>query len=101
MGLAGKVDMRQLIRTMVIVCPLGFTPFLSAALPHGPAVAVTRVGACERHLATLVSSLQKLARREDRALSIESRANGTMLLHYEDFTQRIRCRDGVLRIDIE
>lgn len=102
MRLTGRATMRRAVSAIAFGYSLSCcTPYVSAALPNDSAVAVTNVGACERHLASLVTSLQNSARQEGRALSLESRANATMLLHYEHFTQRIRCRDGVLHADIE
>jgi len=79
------------------------TETLSLVALYGAPVGVdkSKVGACERDLAALASSLQETALLENQELSVESLNSGKMLLHYEDFMQAMWCQDDEMHIDIE
>jgi hypothetical protein len=55
--------------------------------------------ACSAHRDALVAHMQEDARLHDHALRVQRLANGVIVLEYADYSQRIRCLDGVLHID--
>ncbi len=77
------------------------SPFASAAVPADAAQVINTAGACQRHLSALVLSLQKQARLDSQPLFVSSAANGTTLLHNDDFVQRMWCKGGTLQVESE
>ncbi|MGB5198950.1 MAG: hypothetical protein WBN68_08145 [Sedimenticolaceae bacterium] len=93
--------MRRAIRIVIVVFMPTFSPFASAAVPAGEAQVINTAGACQRHLSALVLSLQEQARLDSEPLFVSSAANGTLLLHLEDFNQRMWCKGGTLHMESE
>ncbi len=93
--------MRQAIRTAIVAFMPTFAPLGSAAIPEEEAQVINNAGACQRHRSTLVLSLQEQARLDSQPLFVSPAANGTTLLHYGDFVQRMWCKGGTLRVEIE
>jgi hypothetical protein len=61
-------------------------------------VADTRADGCRGQLTDLVAYLKEIAAIEGVVFSVENVGNST-ILYYPEFSQRLQCVDGILKID--
>lgn len=57
------------------------------------------LGACTEHLQALVSQLQGKAQQQGNAILVEWSKDGSVILRYPNFAQRMFCENGVLLVD--
>ena len=63
--------------------------------PDGTAEA----SACPGQLRNLASYLEETAAVEGMALTVEWRTYRSVVLHYDEFSQYMRCRDGQMHVE--
>lgn len=54
---------------------------------------------CAQHLQLTILHLQQKAVEEGVSMRAEWRIDGGVLLHYDDFSQRMRCQNGQMVVD--
>lgn len=83
--------------SVAVACALAAQVVMS--ISSGEAESTLTLGQCAEHLQTFVSQLQEKARQEGTAILVEWKADGSVVLRYEHFAQRMRCQKGVLLVD--
>jgi len=68
-------------------------------IPSGQEGTFDEIDTCANHLNALVLYLEETAQIEGAALVVEWKSDGTVVLHYDDFSQHMWCQDGELHID--
>ena len=87
------------IGAIVAGCALGLSSQDALATPAGASSAIGERETCSDSLNALVSYLDETAKIEGTPLRVK-RQDGGIALHYKDFTQYMKCRDGELHIDV-
>ena len=89
---------RQLQKILVALTVIFAT---QAALPLHDELApnTLTLGQCGEHLHGLVSQLQDQAQRRGNAILVEWNTDGSVVLRYPHFAQRMFCENGVLLVD--
>lgn len=86
---------------IVAGCALGLASPVTGTLPPGQDQTVDGLDSCHSHLNALVVFLEETAQIEGAEVSVEWQDDGTVVLHYEEFSQHMWCQDGELHIDID
>jgi hypothetical protein len=87
---------RHLLAALAIAAAAGPLP---AAIPQTERSAHEAYRACVSHLNSLVMYLEETAALEGTLLRVEWRRDGSVLLHYDDHSQRMWCQDDELHIE--
>lgn len=91
--------MRKGIRKIVAVCFLGLAAQAMGTIDSEGSDHMIAPGSCHCHLHALVAYLKETAQLEGSMLVVEWRLDGSVVLHREDFTQRLWCDGEALHID--
>lgn len=94
-GLAGLE-----IGAIIAGCAFGFSSQTALATPTETPLSIGERETCSDSLNALVSYFDETAQIEGTSLRVERRGNGTVVLHYNDLVQHMKCRDGELHIDV-
>lgn len=57
------------------------------------------LGDCQSHLREVVSQIQENATKKGDAVLAEWSVDGSVILRFDHFYQRMRCRNGTLSVD--
>jgi hypothetical protein len=71
---------------------------VGVADPHDPNGTVA-AGACQSQLRNLASYLEETAAAEGMALTVEWRTYRSVVLHFDEFSQYMRCRGGQMHVE--
>jgi len=91
--------MRQRFHEIPVILAVVFAT--QAALPLHDELApnTLTLGQCGEHLHALVSQLRDQAQQRGNAILVEWNTDGSVVLRYPHFAQRMFCEKGVLLVD--
>ena len=78
----------------------GWAVLVIAAIPVRNEDIAFDPSSCEQHLHRLVLALSDAVPLDAEVPSIDWKANRSVILHYENFSQLMWCEDGVLQVRI-
>ena len=87
------------MRTIIIGFTLGLASQATGTLGSGDDSHFLESDSCHSHLHALVAHLEETARLEGRALVVEWRRDGSVIVRCPDFSQNLWCQDGELHIE--